>query len=31
MSVQSPILFIDTCIWLDLYLLDRRGDGMPKR
>lgn len=24
MSAQ-PILFVDTCVWLDLYLLDRPG------
>lgn len=23
MSAQSPLLFIDTCVWLDLFLLDR--------
>jgi len=25
MSVCLPILFLDTCVWLDLYLLDRPG------
>lgn len=25
MSGDSPIIFIDTCVWLDLYLFDRPG------